>query len=336
MGTLARMQRVLVTGAGGFVGSHLAERCLDRGWRVTAVDSLAPYYDERVKRANLEKLLASPDCELLEADITDLDLPDVLGDVDVVFHLAAQAGVRTSWGTSFDTYTHSNVTAFQRLLEAAKGSNVSRFVYGSSSSVYGDAERLPTPEDSVLRPVSPYGATKAIGENLAYLYFKSYGLETVGLRYFTVYGPRQRPDMAFHRLILAALTDQQFVLFGNGEQTRDFTFVHDAVAATLAAAERGEPGTLYNIGGGSRVSMNHVTAEIGGLLDVEPRVRRVGSQRGDTRDTSADTSRAKRDLGFQPGTALRDGLRDQIQWQRANLELLVEAAGEPTAAGRAV
>ena len=142
--------------------------------------------------------------------------------------------------------------------------------------------------------------------------------------------------MAFHRLILAALTDQQFVLFGNGEQTRDFTFVHDAVAATLAAAERGEPGTLYNIGGGSRVSMNHVTAEIGGLLDVEPRVRRVGSQRGDTRDTSADTSRAKRDLGFQPGTALRDGLRDQIQWQRANLELLVEAAGEPTAAGRAV
>ncbi|MEA2311667.1 MAG: hypothetical protein QOE28_1635 [Solirubrobacteraceae bacterium] len=328
------MKHVFVTGAAGFIGSQLAERCLDRGWRVTAVDSLAPYYDERIKRENVRALEADPNCELIEADVLDLDLPAVLSDVDVVFHLAAQAGVRASWGTSFDVYTHSNITVTQRLLEAAKHADVARFVFASSSSVYGDAEQLPTAEDTMLLPLSPYGATKALTEYLAYLYFKSYGVPTVGLRYFSVYGPRQRPDMAFHRLILSALTGGEFSLFGDGEQTRDFTFVQDAVAGTVAAAERGEPGMVYNLGGGSQVSMNDVTGTVTEILGERPKIRHTEAQRGDARDTSADTSRARSALGFTPTTTLLEGLARQVEWQRENLELLASAA-DPRAAGAA-
>lgn len=319
------MRRVLVTGAAGFVGSHLARRCIDRGWHVTAVDSFTPYY-ELVKRANAEAIAAHDACRFVEADLVDLNLPALLSEIDVVFHLAAQPGVRASWGESFDIYTHANVTAFQRLLEAAKQTPVDRFVFASSSSVYGDAERLPTPEDTVLRPVSPYGATKAAGEYLAYLYFKSYGVPAVGLRYFTVYGPGQRPDMAFHRLILSALTGAEFKLFGDGEQTRDFTFVDDAVTGTIAAGDRGQTGKVYNLGGGSRVSMNDVIATLGRLVGAEVPVTRIERQRGDARDTAADTSRARRDLGFSPSYSLEDGLSEQVEWQRANLELLADAS----------
>ena len=327
------MKHVVVTGAAGFVGSQLAERCLDRGWQVTAVDSLTPYYDERIKRRNLTRLCSDPNCEFVTDDLVSLDLRQLLSDVEIVFHLAAQPGVRASWGESFDIYTHSNVTALQRLLEAAKVSpSIERFVFASSSSVYGDAESLPTSEDSVLRPVSPYGATKALGEYLTYLYYKSYGVPTVSLRYFTVYGPRQRPDMAFHRLILAGLTDGGFRLFGDGEQSRDFTFVRDAVAGTIAAGECGEPGGLYNLGGGSQVTMNEVIGTLARLMGYELRVSRGESQMGDARHTSADTSRARRDLGFSPTLSLEEGLREQVEWQRAHLDLLTEAASSPVSA----
>jgi nucleoside-diphosphate-sugar epimerase len=320
---------VLVTGAAGFVGSHLARGCIEHGWHVTAVDSFTPYY-ERMKRANAEAIALHDACRFVEGDLVDLNLLALLSEIDVVFHLAAQPGVRASWGESFDTYTHANVTAFQRLLEAAKQAPVDRFVFASSSSVYGDAERLPTPEDTLLRPVSPYGATKAAGEYLAYLYFKSYRVPTVGLRYFTVYGPGQRPDMAFHRLILSALTGAEFELFGDGEQTRDFTFVGDAVAATIAASDRGQAGSIYNLGGGSRVSMNDVIATLGRLMGAEVPVTRIERQRGDARDTAADTSRARRDLGFSPSYSLDDGLTEQVEWQRANLDLLVGASAATT------
>lgn len=309
------MTTALVTGAAGFIGSHLVEECLERGWRVRAIDALTPYYDPEVKRQNSERLAQHPACDYIEGDLIEA-LPEVLEGVDFVLHLAAQAGVRQSWGHEFDVYTYLNVTTVQRLFEAAKHFPVQKLVFASSSSVYGDAETVPTPEDSILRPVSPYGATKATGEHLANLYWRSYGLPVVSVRYFTVYGPRQRPDMAFSRAIGAALDGGEFTVFGDGRQTRDFTFVSDAVAGTLAAAERGVSGEAYNLGGGSRVSMREVLDLID-CIAGPLRVRYAKRQRGDARDTAADISRARAELGFAPSHHLEEGLRAQLEWQRA-------------------
>jgi nucleoside-diphosphate-sugar epimerase len=311
-----RSTRVLITGAAGFIGSHLTEACLARGWHVIAIDSLTTYYSPAAKVANARGFAYDERCRYLEQDLLDLDLPSLVGDADHVFHLAAQAGVRASWGSSFDVYTQLNITVLQRLLEAARAApDLKSFVFASSSSVYGDAERMPTSEDQILRPLSPYGATKALGENLSYLYFRSYDVPTLNLRYFSVYGPRQRPDMAFHRLIEAALTGQDFFLNGDGTQTRDFTYVADVVAGTILAALRGEPGGTYNIGGGGNVAMADVLQLVGELAG-EVRVRRRPAQRGDARDTAADIARARRDLGYDPAWELRTGLAEQIAWHR--------------------
>jgi nucleoside-diphosphate-sugar epimerase len=308
--------RVLITGAAGFIGSHLTEACLARGWDVVAIDSLTTYYSPTAKVANAASFREHPKCTYLEQDVLDADLPALLAGTDVVFHLAAQAGVRASWGQSFDVYTQLNVTVLQRLLEAARSASLQRFVFASSSSVYGDAEALPTAEDQILRPVSPYGATKALGEHLVYLYFRSYGIPTASLRPFSVYGPRQRPDMAFHRVIEASLDDREFVLYGDGRQTRDFTYVGDVVQGFLGAAERSVPGQVYNIGGGGRVSMLDVL----GILREElgdVRVRQMPGQQGDARDTASDISLARKDFGYEPEFDLATGLREQIAWHRA-------------------
>ena len=310
------LTKVLITGAAGFIGSHLTEACLARGWAVVAVDSLNTYYSPAAKVANARRFAYDERCHYLEQDLLDVDLASIVSDVDHVFHLAAQAGVRASWGSSFDVYTHLNVTVLQRLLEAARSApDLKSFVFASSSSVYGDAEKMPTGEDQILRPLSPYGATKALGENLNYIYFRSHNVPTVNLRYFSVYGPRQRPDMAFHRAIEAALTAQDFFLNGDGTQTRDFTFVADIVAATILAALEGEPGETYNVGGGGNVSMAEVL-ELLGTLVGEVRVRRRPTQRGDARNTAADIGRARRDLGYDPSWDLRAGLIEQIAWHR--------------------
>jgi UDP-glucose 4-epimerase len=238
----------------------------------------------------------------------------LLDGVTHVFHLAAQAGVRGSWGEQFRTYTVNNIEASQRLLEAVKGHPLTRLVYASSSSVYGDGVAIPMREDALLQPVSPYGVTKLAAEHLCHLYHVNYGVPAVSLRYFTVYGPRQRPDMAFHRFIRAALEGRPITLFGDGEQTRDFTFVEDAVAATIAAGDRGRPGAVYNIGGGSRVTINHVLDLIGRRTGRSLDIRRQPAEKGDMRDTFADTSRARADLGFAPGHGLEDGLATECQW----------------------
>jgi UDP-glucose 4-epimerase len=307
--------KVLITGAAGFIGSHLAESCLARGWDVVALDCMTTYYSPTAKIRNAEHFRHHQRCCFLEQDILEVDLPLLLADVDVVFHLAAQAGVRASWGQSFDRYTDLNVTVLQRLLEAARHSELNRFVFASSSSVYGDAETFPTTEDQILRPVSPYGATKALGEHLVYLYFRNYGIPATSLRYFSVYGPRQRPDMAFHRAIEAALGGGEFVLYGDGRQTRDFTFVGDAVSGTIAASEQSTPGTAYNIGGGSRIAMidalDIIREQIGKL-----HTRRMPAQQGDARDTAADCSRAAHDLSYLPTWDIGSGLREQIDWHR--------------------
>jgi len=311
--------RALVTGSAGFIGSHLTEDCLRRGWQVIGVDSLTPYYPEEIKRANAEPAIEHPNFTFLETSLLELDLGELLSSVDVVFHLAAQAGVRSSWGKSFDVYTELNITTLQRLLEVAKDAQLQRFVFASSSSVYGDAERLPTPEDSLFHPVSPYGATKALGEHLAHLYWRSYGVPIVSLRYFTVYGPRQRPDMAFHRAIESGLRGNEFELFGDGGQTRDFTYVTDAVNGTVAAGLHGRPGDVYNLGGGSRSSMREVIAIIEGLLETPLKIRQKAPQRGDARDTAADTTRARDALGFAPERTLEEGLAEQVAWHKSRL-----------------
>jgi nucleoside-diphosphate-sugar epimerase len=310
------MARLLITGAAGFIGSHLAERCLEQGHSVLGVDSLTSYYEPELKRANSEHLRSHMSWTFLEGDIVDLDLDSLLDGIDIVFHLAAQTGVRSSWGQTFGAYVDSNVIALQRLLEASRSSTaLERFVFASSSSVYGDAERLPTDEDTPLQPISPYGATKVLGEHLCRLYHRSYGLPIVMLRYFTVYGPRQRPDMAFNRLIRAALEHKEIVIYGDGCQTRDFTFVGDAVDGTIAAAaSKGHVGAVYNLGGGARTSMNEVLEMISDITGEELDVRRIAAQAGDARDTAADTRRACAQLGFAPSRSLYEGLSEQVAW----------------------
>ena len=304
----------LVTGAAGFIGSTLAGRLLDRGARVTAIDCFTDYYAREIKERNIEPLRRRPGFTFIEAGLHEADLPSLLSGVTHVFHLAAQAGVRRSWGRDFSVYTVHNVEATQVLLEACVGQPIERLVYASSSSVYGDAVAVPMREDAMVQPVSPYGVTKLAAEQLCYLYSVNYGVPATSLRYFTVYGPRQRPDMAFHRFFRAALHGEPIQVFGDGGQTRDFTYVDDAVAATIAAAERGHVGRTYNIGGGSRVSVNEVLEMVGRVSRRSLRIERASVQKGDMRDTWADTVRARTDLGFAPAVSLEDGLTEEHRW----------------------
>ncbi|HWK10611.1 MAG TPA: NAD-dependent epimerase/dehydratase family protein [Vicinamibacterales bacterium] len=306
--------KALVTGCAGFIGSHLTGALLDRGAAVTGIDSFTDYYPRTIKEANLAASLGRQGFTFVEARIQDANLGALLDGVSHVFHLAAQAGVRKSWGRDFRAYTENNIEATQVLLEGCVGRPIERFVHASSSSVYGDNASIPMREDALPRPVSPYGVTKLSAEQLGYLYHVNHRVPTVAMRYFTVYGPRQRPDMAFHRFIRAALRDEELSLYGDGEQTRDFTYVADAVAATIAASARGVPGRSYNIGGGSRVSMNHAIGIIERIAGRPLRVRREATQKGDMRDTYADTSLARQDLAFAPTVSLEEGLQAEFQW----------------------
>jgi UDP-glucose 4-epimerase len=304
----------LVTGCAGFIGSHLTEALLGRGARVIGIDCFTDYYARAAKEANLETVRGRAEFSFVEDRIERADLGALLDGVTHVFHLAAQAGVRNSWGRDFRTYTVDNVDATQTLLEAVKGRPIHRFVYASTSSVYGDAAAIPMKEDAALHPISPYGVTKLAAEHLCMLYKTAYGVPAVALRYFTVYGPRQRPDMAFHKFLRAALEGRPIVMYGDGGQTRDFTFVADAVAATMAAGDRGTPGAVYNIGGGSRISLSDALTVVERVVGRPIQVRREPSQKGDMRDTYADTSRARADLGFAPSVTLEQGLAAEHAW----------------------
>lgn len=321
--------RCLVTGAAGFIGSSLAESLLARGDEVLGIDCFVPYYHRQLKEWNLERLRAYERFEFIEGELGELFDPqsgrpqELLDGVEVIFHQAAQAGVRASWGNYFETYCRCNILATQRLLEACKGRDDIQFVYASSSSVYGETRKFPMQEDDLPQPVSPYGVTKLAAEHLVRLYTFNYGLRTVSLRYFTVYGPRQRPDMAFHRLIKSAFTGEPFMLFGTGEQTRDFTFVDDIVNANLLAAHRGRPGAVYNLGGGTRISMNEVITLIAKVTGRQPNVVRVEREKGDVTHTGADTTRAREELGFIPKVSIEDGLRAEAQY----IEKVVLALG---------
>jgi UDP-glucose 4-epimerase len=307
--------KALVTGCAGFIGSALTERLLEEGSEVVGIDCFTDYYPRPVKERNLTSALKHPRFRFLESPIQDVNLPEILGDCTHIFHLAAQAGVRKSWGRDFSIYSTNNIEATQVLLESSRHAPaLERLVYSSSSSVYGDHVEIPMREEARPEPVSPYGVSKLAAEHLCHLYFVNFGVPTVSLRYFTVYGPRQRPDMAFHRFLRATIEDQPITLYGDGDQTRDFTFVADAVNANLLAAARGVPGRVYNIGGGSRVSINEVLDMIERVAGRRPRVHIDPAQKGDMRHTYADTSRARAELGYAPTVGLEAGLAAEFQW----------------------
>ena len=307
--------KILVTGAAGFIGSHLSERLVSDGWSVTGIDSLTDYYDPQRKRSHISGLIGSKGFNLIEEDLNSCDLAGHLDGASCVFHLAAQAGVRRSWGAEFSHYLDSNILATQKLLEAMKDTGIP-IVYSSSSSVYGDTRDLPMREDHATSPVSPYGATKLSGEHLCELYRVNFGLRYVALRYFTVYGPRQRPDMAFSRFINAALGDGEIEVYGDGKQTRDFTFVLDAVEANVLASLYEGDGNIFNIGGGSRSSVLEVIEIIRRETGADLPIRFMEKARGDVLDTWADTTAAAGELGFSPTTGLEEGLRREIEWYR--------------------
>jgi UDP-glucose 4-epimerase len=315
-------QRIVVTGAAGFIGSSLVDRLLDEGAAVTGVDSFEDYYARDAKERNLAAARARPGFTFLHANILELargESSDAAGlrrrlrEADAVYHLAAQAGVRASWGRSFRVYADNNVLGTQLMLEACKEARVGRFVYASSSSVYGDSEELPLREDGVCRPVSPYGVTKLAGEHLAVLYAKSQGVPTVSLRFFTVYGPRQRPDMAFHIFLRAMLDGEPLGVFGDGDQTRDFTYISDIVDALVLALDA-PPGSVVNVGGGSRVSLRQVLDVLAEVTGTAPRVELRATQAGDVRHTWADLGRARSVLGYEPKIGLRAGLAAEHGW----------------------
>ena len=308
--------KCLVTGAAGFLGSHISERLIAMGSEVIGIDCFIDYYPRSFKEKNLEYLRTQDTFTFLEESLLNVDLVALLDGVDYIFHQAAQAGVRASWGKDFQIYTENNIKATQQLLEACKSHRIKRLVYASSSSVYGDVKEFPMRETMYPQPVSPYGVSKLAAEHLCYLYWKNFDIPTVSLRYFTVYGPRQRPDMAFHKFIKALLTNDTIHIYGDGEQTRDFTFYSDAVQANIAAMTSGQPGGVYNIGGGSRVSVNYVLSLLKVITGIAPNVSYEGGQKGDVRHTYADTSRAKLDLGYEPRIDIEEGLRQEYEWLR--------------------
>lgn len=302
--------RALVTGCAGFIGSTLTDRLLRDGYEVIGIDRFSDYYARGLKERNLSSAMMHPQFMLLEEDILDID---TFPSVDYVFHLAAQAGVRASWGKSFEIYTRDNIQVTQRLLEFYKSQKIRKFVYSSSSSVYGDVE-LPMREDRMVQPVSPYGVTKLAAEHLCSLYWKNYGVPTVSLRYFTVYGPRQRPDMGINKFVRAALNGEAITVYGDGTQTRDFTYIEDIVEANVLAAMSDVRGEVFNIGGGNRISVSDLIGAIEEVTGKSATVEHTGEQKGDVKDTWADTQKAEELLGWHARIGIAEGLARYVDW----------------------
>lgn len=312
--------KVLVTGAAGFIGSTLSEKLLDNGFEVIGVDSFYDYYPRNIKEKNLVNSLDHNNFEFIESDILSIDWNNLLNKVEGVFHQAAIAGVRASWGLKFDQYVHNNILGTQRLLESCKDKELKKIVYASSSSVYGDTDELPIRESSPTKPVSPYGVTKLSAEHLASLYYKGYGVQTISLRYFTVYGPRQRPDMAFHKFISAIMNGEEIEIYGDGEQTRDFTFIDDIVDANIQAFNSDISGEVYNVGGGSRIKLIEAIKMIEEIVGKKANLIYTEPQRGDARHTFSDVSKAETDFGYSPKTDLRSGLEKHHKWLKQNIQ----------------
>jgi UDP-glucose 4-epimerase len=307
------MPRYLVTGCAGFIGSTLAETLLDAGAEVVGVDAFTDYYPRDRKEAQVAPAREHSAFELTELDVAAGALPEALLEgIDGIFHLAARPGVRASWGASFPAYLNDNLAATHAIVETASERDVA-LVFASSSSIYGDALSYPTTEDTGPAPISPYGVTKLACEHLIGAYIRDFGLRCTALRYFTVYGPRQRPDMAFQRIVEALVAGSEFEVYGDGSQSRDFTYVADAVAATIAAMESGPDARTYNVGGGSEATIRDVVGIVEELSGRSLRIRYGERAAGDVRRTLADTTSIRKDLGWEPRFDLRSGLAAQLE-----------------------
>jgi UDP-glucose 4-epimerase len=304
----------VITGVAGFIGSHLAEKLLLLDHEVTGVDKFLDNYPPPLKARSLAGCRSDKRFKFIDRDIVSLDLHQLLDGVDYLFHLAGQPGVRASWGSEFTRYTENNIMATQMLLEAAKGKQLRKFVYASTSSVYGDTRDLPMREDGLTRPVSPYGVSKLAAEHLCYLYCKAFAVPTVALRFFTVYGPRQRPDMFFHIFMRGLLRGEEIPLYDDGEQTRDFTFCSDIVDGVLGAANYPGTGEVFNLGGGSETSLLSAIALAERIAGRKARLKKFGRQKGDVRHTSASLEAARSKLAYAPRVPLEEGLARQWQW----------------------
>ncbi|MEK7477307.1 MAG: NAD-dependent epimerase/dehydratase family protein [Candidatus Coatesbacteria bacterium] len=311
--------KVLVTGVAGFIGSTLAERLLDAGHEVVGIDCFTPYYSRALKEANMSGFIESPRFQFHEADLRSAEIAPLLNGIEVVVHLAGQPGVRGSFGPDFALYAEHNILATHRLLEASR--MVRLFVFASSASVYGSVP-VPMREDGPVRPVSPYGVTKLAAEQLCLQYAAQGLVPAMAFRFFSVYGPRQRPDMAFPRLIRTVLDRDEFTILGTGDQQRDFTYVGDVVDALVAALAKGKGGLLLNLGGGHKVSLNHTIAIVERLAGLKAKIARLPAAAGDMEVTEADATRLRAELGFAPKTSIEDGLANEVEWVRANLKLL--------------
>ncbi|HIE10897.1 MAG TPA: NAD-dependent epimerase/dehydratase family protein [Kiritimatiellae bacterium] len=310
--------KCIVTGAAGFIGSHLCEALVSQGHEVVGIDAFIPYYPRAVKESNLQEVRCRPRFAFVEGDLRTVDLDPLMDGVEVVFHLAAMPGLMRSW-SDLDLYSSCNILATQRLLEAARCHSVAHFIHASTSSVYG--RNADGDEASPLRPVSPYGVTKLAAEHLCLAYRENFGVPVTILRYFSVYGPRQRPDMGYHILIRSILEGRPFPLYGDGEQTRSNTFIRDCIAATLLAARRRDValGETFNVGGGQVVSLNEVIALVEKLAGRKARIMRRPPRPGDQRHTRADIGKAHKLLGYEPTTPVTEGLRAQFEWQMSML-----------------
>ncbi len=306
--------KCLVTGVAGFIGSHLAERLLQEGYEVIGLDCFTDFYPRWIKKRNLTFLESKPHFQLVENDLNQINFNEILDGVGFIFHLAAQAGVRTSWGENFSEYVKHNVLATQKLLEAVKGRKIEKFIFASSSSVYGLSSTFPMVENGPVQPISPYGVTKLAAEQLCFLYFKNYNVPIISLRFFTVYGPRQRPDMAFHKFFVAFLKKEIIPVYGDGHQTRDFTYIDDIIEANILALKRGRVGEVYNIGGGHRKELSEVIELMEKITGQKARIRWLDPQKGDVVHTLASIEKAKLDLGYNPRSDLENGLRQQWLW----------------------
>ena len=303
-----------VTGAAGFIGSHLCRRLLKEGYTVLGVDSFTDYYPRWIKEQNVKSLKKEKNFQFIEEDLNELDLKNTVSKVDCVFHLAAQAGVRMSWGENFSIYSKNNIEATQKLLEASRDSRLTKFIYASSSSVYGKCPDLPMSETSPLFPFSPYGVTKLAAEHLCFLYHTNYGTPVVSLRFFTVYGPGQRPDMAFHKFFKCISEDKNISIYGDGNQTRDFTYIDDIIEANHASIDKGKAGEIYNIGGGNRNKLNDIIPLLEEICRKKIKLSYQEEHKGDVPHTYASVEKARADIDYSPQTRLQDGLKEEWAW----------------------
>ena len=314
------MKTAIITGVAGFIGSSLAEKLLKDNFKVIGIDSFTNYYSLHIKEKNIENCLKNTNFSLIRQDIDSLDLSAIFENAEYIFHLSAQPGVRASWGKEFTVYVKNNISVTQKILESLKNNTtLKKFIFASSSSVYGNQSTIMNEDTSLTKPVSPYGVTKLAAENLVNLYYKNYEIPTISLRYFTVYGPRQRPDMAFNRFFCSIIKDKKLTIFGNGEQRRDFTYVDDIIDATINAATSDSVGEILNVGGGSIFSLTQIIEFMKEITEKELEINFEKEQKGDVKYTNADISKAKKLINYKPSTDIKYGLTQQYEYIKTNL-----------------